>query len=168
MIIIALGSNKTFCGQLPGEIVTKAMDALVDFGSGQRRSSLYSSPAWPDPTEPPYVNAVTSFEQSHYTPEQLLASLHAVEDAFGRERAYLQDPALRYAPRTLDLDLIAYHGEAREGAAESLHLPHPALAERDFVLLPLREISPSWQHPESSLSVEEMISALPQVTATRI
>jgi len=168
MIIIALGSNKPFCGQLPGEIIAKAMEALADFGTGQKRSSLYSSPAWPDPAEPSYVNAVTAFDQSHYTPEQLLIALHAVEDAFGRERAYLQDPTLRYAPRTLDLDLIAYHDETRDDGSEGLLLPHPAIAERDFVLLPLCEISPSWQHPESSLSVDQMISALPQVTATRI
>lgn len=168
MIIIALGSNKPFCGQLPGEVVAKAMDALAEFGTGQRRSSLHSSPAWPDPAEPPYVNAVTTFDQSEYGPEELLAALHAMEDAFGRERAYLQEPALRYAPRTLDLDLIAYHHERRAGAADSLQLPHPALAQRDFVLLPLREIAPSWQHPESSLSLEEMISALPEVSATPI
>ncbi|GGD02847.1 2-amino-4-hydroxy-6-hydroxymethyldihydropteridine pyrophosphokinase [Aquisalinus flavus] len=168
MIIIALGSNKSFCGQPPGEIIVKAMNALADFGTGQKRSGLYLSPAWPDPSEPPYVNAVTAFDQSHHTPEEMLAALHTIEDGFGRERAYRQNPSLRYAPRTLDLDLIAFHGERRANGPNGLHLPHPALSRRDFVLLPLQDIVPSWQHPESSLSVDEMISALPQVTATRI
>lgn len=168
MIIIALGSSKSFCGQLPGEIVAKAMDALADFGTGQKRSGLYSSPAWPDPSEPSYVNAVTAFDQSHYAPEELLAALHAVEDGFGRERAYRQNPSLRYAPRTLDLDLIAFSDARRDGGPDGLLLPHPALSQRDFVLLPLEEIVPSWQHPESGLSVKDMIAALPQVTATRI
>ncbi len=121
-------------------------------------SSLYHTPAWPDPADPPFVNAAAAVE-TDLTPEALLAVLHAVETGFGRQRW------LKNAPRTLDLDLIAYNGERRSGLGGSLELPHPRLAEREFVLAPLSDIAPDWRSPETGKTVLEMLADLPTRTA---
>lgn len=68
-----------------------------------------------------------------------MAALGRIEDAFGRERS------VRNAPRTLDLDLIAYG--RLSGDLQGLILPHPRAAERRFVMGPIAEIAPAWTHP---------------------
>ncbi|WP_431273723.1 2-amino-4-hydroxy-6-hydroxymethyldihydropteridine diphosphokinase [Variovorax ureilyticus] len=96
------------------------------------RSSLYRS-APVDATGPDFINAVVELETG-LEPEPLLRELQRLELGAGRERPY------RNAPRTLDLDLL-YHGDVTM-ATEALALPHPRIAERAFVLLPLAEIAP--------------------------
>ena len=143
MILIAAGSNLPFCGLDSQHIVLKAIQALGRMSHLKTVSSLYESPAWPDPSDPPFVNAVAEIG-TNLSPEALLAALHALEAGFGRRRS------VRNAPRTLDLDLLAYHDEVRPheaGGAGGLVLPHPRLAERAFVTVPLAEIAPRWRHP---------------------
>lgn len=88
--------------------------------------------------QPEYRNGVAIVE-TDCGPEAVLECLLRVEAALGRERA------ARNAPRTLDLDLIAYGREVRAG--EGLTLPHPRAHERLFVMGPLAEIAPDWRHP---------------------
>lgn len=101
------------------------------------RSSLYRS-APVDATGPDYVNAVAAVD-TRLPAEALLARLHEIEQAGGRERPY------RNAPRTLDLDLLLW-GE-RICATPALVLPHPRLHLRAFVLEPLAEIAPDLRIP---------------------
>jgi len=70
------------------------------------------------------------------SPEDLLSRCQEIEQRFGRTRGE------RNGPRTLDIDLLWYEGEARESAA--LTLPHPELEERSFVLAPLAELAPDF------------------------
>ena len=119
-------------------------------------SSLYRSDAWPDPAGPAYVNAALRLETS-LSPEEVMAALLAIEAGFGRQRS--DDPALRYAPRSLDLDLLDYEGERREGV--DLMLPHPRLDDRIFVLKPLNEIAPDWQHPLTGREIGELLAEAP-------
>jgi 2-amino-4-hydroxy-6-hydroxymethyldihydropteridine diphosphokinase len=153
MILVAAGSNLPFCGVDSQHIVLRAFRAVGRMSRVKRVSSLYESPAWPDPADPAFVNAVAEIETS-LSPEALLAGLHAIEAGFGRLRSE------RNAPRTLDLDLIAYHDEIRGGEDAALILPHPRLTGRAFVLAPMAEIAPDWRHPVSGETARELATQL--------
>lgn len=119
--------------------VRAALDALdaVPATRCVARSSLYRS-APIDSSGPDYVNAVAELRTA-LEPEALLAELQAIESRFGRERPFPN------APRTLDLDLLLV-GQRRV-ATPTLTLPHPRLAERAFVIVPLAEIAPDLAPP---------------------
>jgi 2-amino-4-hydroxy-6-hydroxymethyldihydropteridine diphosphokinase len=102
-----------------------------------RASSHYRS-APIDSAGDDYVNAVACLDTG-LDPHQLLAALHAIEQAHGRERPY------RNAPRTLDLDLLLHGGQTI--LSPTLCVPHPRMLERAFVLAPLLEIAPDIEVP---------------------
>ncbi len=113
-----------------------------------KRSGWWRSAAWPDPTAPPYLNGV-AIVRTALTPIQAMQALLRLETAFGRRRS---EPN---APRTLDLDLIAY-GRQVSRRRPDLVLPHPRAAERRFVMGPLAEIAPDWRDPVSGQSAEAL------------
>ena len=104
------------------------------------RSRWWRSAAWPDPKGEEYRNGVAIVE-ANGPPAAVLEALFAIERSFGRIRG------LPNAPRTLDLDLVAYGREVSGGPG--LILPHPRAHERLFVMGPLAEIAPGWRHPLS-------------------
>lgn len=114
--------------------VAAAVAALGRLPGGQLRqvSSTYRS-APVDAAGPDFFNAVVALDTLS-SPEELLAALQAIEQAFGRQRPY------RHAPRTLDLDLLLHADAVR--STPCLTLPHPRLHLRAFVLQPLLEIAP--------------------------
>ncbi|MFO1279768.1 MAG: 2-amino-4-hydroxy-6-hydroxymethyldihydropteridine diphosphokinase [Burkholderiaceae bacterium] len=114
--------------------VTNALQSLDGLPGTRllRRSSLYRS-APLEASGPDFINAVAALQTRLSAPE-LLVALQGLENAAGRSRPYPN------APRTLDLDLLLY-GDARMDSPV-LTVPHPRLAERAFVLLPLAEIAP--------------------------
>jgi 2-amino-4-hydroxy-6-hydroxymethyldihydropteridine diphosphokinase len=111
-----------------------AMQQLGEAGGIEvvARSSRYRT-APMDSSGPDYINAVVELRTVLSAPD-LLACLHGIEAAAGRERPY------RNAPRTLDLDILLF-GESSIASA-SLTVPHPRMALRAFVLIPLHEIAP--------------------------
>nr|WP_225561630.1 2-amino-4-hydroxy-6-hydroxymethyldihydropteridine diphosphokinase [Rhodanobacter sp. DHB23] len=115
--------------------VLDAMDALARLPHTRllRRSRLYRTPPWGVLAQPPFVNAAALLETG-LEPHALLDALLAIEQRAGRVRAE------RNGPRTLDLDLLHMDGVQLDDAR--LTLPHPRIAERAFVLLPLAELSP--------------------------
>lgn len=158
MILIGLGSSLPLCGRPPQDVIRLAASALDAHFGVAALSRLYASPAWPDPADPPFVNAALALRDAP-EPEALLASLHAIEAAFGRRRSR------KNAPRTLDLDLLAYGDVVRNGA---FALPHPGLRTRDFVLAPLADIAPAYRPPLSDQSVSALLAALGAVATVPI
>ncbi len=153
MIVIALGANLVSPAGPPAATIAAALDALAQRGVRiDAVSALFATPAWPDPSDPPFINADIRVDTAH-SPAELMAILHRIESAYGRTRS------VRNAPRTLDLDLIDYHGRVQEGPPT---LPHPRMAERGFVLVPLSDIAPDWRHPVTGYSVTELIAVLPE------
>lgn len=102
------------------------------------QSDLWRSKAWPDPSQPEYLNAVFAIA-TQLSATELMRTLLEIEQSFGRERS------VPNAPRTLDLDLIAYGDEVID--APDLIVPHPRAAERRFVMGPLSQLAPNWVHP---------------------
>jgi 2-amino-4-hydroxy-6-hydroxymethyldihydropteridine diphosphokinase len=153
MIVIALGANLDSPAGPPAATIAAALDALAQSGVEiEAVSAFFATPAWPDPSDPPYVNAVIGVETAH-SPVELMDILHKIESVYGRTRSAKNEP------RTLDLDLIDYHGRVEQGPPT---LPHPRMAERAFVLIPLSDIAPDWRHPVTGRSVAELIAALPE------
>ena len=151
--IIAFGANLPSRAGSPERTIRAALVELERAGLVfERVSKLYASPAWPDPTEPRFVNAVARV-RTNLAPIRLLELLHETETAFGRTRS------VRNAPRTLDLDIVDYGSRVEEGPPT---LPHERLAVRPFVLVPLAEIDPRWRHPVTRETVVAMLTALPQ------
>ncbi|MGH6887616.1 MAG: 2-amino-4-hydroxy-6-hydroxymethyldihydropteridine diphosphokinase [Rhizomicrobium sp.] len=152
MILIGLGANIPSQAGAPDETLRAALRELRIRAVPVRAvSSLYGSPAWPDPRDPCFVNAVARIETG-LDPARLLALLKEIERAFGRVSTS------RNAPRPLDLDIVDYDGRIEGGLPT---LPHPRMHERAFVLVPLSKIAPDWHHPVTGASVTELIANLP-------
>jgi len=159
MILIALGANLASAVGRPEETLRAALASLDARGiTVEKQSGFYQSEAWPNPSDPPFVNAVANV-RTNLKPADLLRVLHEVEAEFGRE------PGARNAPRTLDLDLIDYDHRIEHGDPE---LPHPRMEDRAFVLIPLRDIAPEWRHPETGRTVGELIAGLGPVKVTPV
>lgn len=132
---IGLGGN---LGAVAGTIeqALRALDALP----GSRllaRSRLYRTPAWGVTEQPDFLNAAALLETT-LPPQALLEDLLAIERDAGRDRE--APDAKRWGPRALDLDLLLYGEETID--LPGLHVPHPHLHERAFVVVPLAEIAP--------------------------
>jgi 2-amino-4-hydroxy-6-hydroxymethyldihydropteridine diphosphokinase len=97
-----------------------------------------------------FLNTALQIETS-LTPQQLLVTCLAIEDEFGRSRP------VRWAPRTLDIDILFYADQVI--CEENLSVPHPRVQERSFVLAPLREIAPDLRHPLLDQTVSELAAA---------
>lgn len=103
------------------------------------QSDIYRSAPMGEPDQPHYCNAACSIETT-LTPPQLMDLLLAIERGAGRVR-----DGRKWGPRVLDLDLLHYEGVTLN--SESLTLPHPGIAQRNFVLWPLAQIAPSLTIP---------------------
>lgn len=115
-------------------------------------SRLYRSAPMGPADQPDYINAVAMLD-TRLSPIELLDALQAIEQAQGRVRG-----AERWGPRTLDLDLLLYGTERIE--SERLLVPHPGMAERNFVLYPLSELSPELVLPDGR-SLRQLLAACP-------
>ena len=115
-------------------------------------SSIYATAPWGNTNQPGFLNQSLLVDVDD-TPQHLLARCQELEQRAHRVREE------RWGPRTLDLDLLDCHGVVVE--TEALRLPHPRMAERAFVLEPLREVAPDWRHPASGQAALELLAALP-------
>ena len=129
---VGLGSN---LGQ-PAAQLREAIDRLARLPDTRliATSRLWASPPLGPPGQPDYVNAVAGL-LTRREPRDLLGGLQAIEQAMGRSR-----PPVRWGPRLIDLDLLAFGNETLD--EPGLTVPHPGLHQRDFVLYPLAEIAP--------------------------
>ena len=107
-------------------------------GPIQKQSSIFETEAWGFKDQPAFYNQALYIETA-LSPEELMAMLLAIEVSMGRERL------IPLGPRTIDLDIIYFNQTIID--TPGLTIPHPRLAERNFVLAPLVEIAPDFVHP---------------------
>lgn len=151
-VLISLGANIPSHAGHPAQTLKAALAALSRAGVEVIAvSPFYETQAWPDPSDPPFTNAVAAVK-TRLQPLALLTLLHEVETTFGRKRS------VPNAARSLDLDLLDYAGMVLDG---SVILPHPRIAQRRFVLEPLKAVVPDWRHPVSGQDLEALLKALP-------
>jgi len=150
---IAMGANLPSPIGPPAATLADAVERLGSLGRVVRRSSLYSTAPVGFADQPRFVNAVVAL-QTGLAPRTLLVRLLAIERDYGRERVL----GAVNGPRTLDLDILMM-GDLRLCESE-LELPHPRLAERAFVLIPLCEIAPQIIEPRHHVPVAELLQRL--------
>ncbi len=147
---IAFGSNLGDRAQ----VLSSASDRLGRLGRVVARSSVYETEPVGYRDQPAFLNAVLALD-TQLEPLPLLHALLAIERELGRDRSH----GIANRPRTVDLDLLLMGDSVV--AQEELTLPHPALAERRFVLAPLAEIAPQLRHPQSNQTMAELLALLP-------
>ena len=124
-----------------------------------RHSSFYRTAPWGMQDQPDFINAVAELA-TRLSADALLQQLLAIERRHGRERS-----GPRWGPRLIDLDLLTY-GDC-EIDLEGLQVPHPRIAERAFVLLPLAELAPQLEIPGQG-RVIELLKALDDSDCVRL
>ena len=142
---VGLGSN---LGDRAGYLLL-AVRGMLDAGLDViRLSSIYETEPVENEEQPAFLNMVAELRGSTLpSPEQTLARLLQIEDSLGRTRT---------VPRTIDLDLLIFKDQ--QSNTEFLKLPHPRIAARRFVLVPLNELVPNLVHPVTGKTIRELLA----------
>ncbi|MBP5856459.1 2-amino-4-hydroxy-6-hydroxymethyldihydropteridine diphosphokinase [Marivibrio halodurans] len=154
-VLIALGAN---LGDRRAHLA-RAVEALRADMALDALSRLYETAPMYVADQPAFLNMAVR-GRTALAPRALLDRLKEIEDALGRETTY------RNGPRAIDLDIL-YHGD-RIVSDDRLTVPHPRIAERAFVLVPLMDIAPDWIDPARGESVRAMHDAVPGRDTVRL
>jgi 2-amino-4-hydroxy-6-hydroxymethyldihydropteridine diphosphokinase len=150
---IGMGGNLASWAGSPEATLAAAVLRFDALGRVTHRSSLYSTEPVGFAKQPRFINAVIALE-TELEAQELLKSLLAIEQEFGRDRS----AGFTNGPRTLDLDILLF--DDLQIAEAGLEIPHPRMAERAFVLIPLNEIAPHMVDPESGQTISQLLESL--------
>ncbi len=148
--LIAFGGN---LGDVRNAFATARR--LLEAPPGNRITAVsrcYRTPPLGPGDQPEYLNAVVRLE-TPLSPEALLELMQGIERRLGRTRS-----EVRWQARTIDLDLLDFNGIVLD--SPRLVLPHPRMHRRQFVLRPLCDIAPDWQHPRMHTSASALLARL--------
>ena len=156
MKIVALGSNLPHPEYgSPRAVLEQVIACLPDYDIKLvQQSRWYATKPVPVSDQPDFVNGVIEVAYDG-TADALLSTLHEIEARFGRVRGVIN------AARIIDLDLIDFDNQTSEAGTGGPVLPHPRMHERRFVLRPLCDFAPDWQHPKLAQTAAELLQGLP-------
>lgn len=155
-LVLHLGSN---LGE-PAQNLLKARESLVlVFGTVEQASKIYLTQPWGKPDQNDFLNQVLVFE-TNLLPMQCLDRIQSVESALGRK------PAARWDARIIDIDILFYGNQVMQNP--QLTIPHPHIPARKFVLIPVCEILPDWEHPQLHRSMKTLLKQCNDPLSVRI
>lgn len=143
IVYLALGSN---LGDRLANL-KQAIASLTPQMQVKAKSAVYETPPWGYVDQPRFLNQVVRVK-TYLEPEPLLKHIKRLEIALGRKET------VPNGPRSIDIDILFYDDLVLDTG--SLHIPHPRLEERAFVLVPLMDIAPDLVHPVGKKTVREM------------
>lgn len=144
LMYLSLGSNLSdrFAN------LRRAVDELQNHVTVTAVSPVFATEPWGDTDQPPFLNICVAVV-GDLSPHEMLHQIKAIERKMGRE------PSHRWGPRLIDIDILFHDKLILQD--EELTIPHPHIAERAFVLAPLAVIIPDFRHPQTGISVQEML-----------
>ena len=156
MIILCLGSNLSSKYGDRFQNLNLAISSLEAYGIQLvKKSSFYESLSYPNIKDPKFINIAISVA-TKLPPIDLMSVLILIEKNLERKRNKKNDP------RTCDIDIIDYNNQIIDFKYENLNLkiPHEKMIYRNFVLIPLKEIAPDWEHPKTKENINTLIEKL--------
>ena len=156
MIFLGLGSNLSSSFGDRFVNIKLAISYLEEYGINViKKSSFYETPSYPNNQNPKFINAVIIVE-TIMPPIKLMSALILIEEKLERKRFKKNDP------RTCDIDIIDYNSRILKLKFNNLEftVPHKKLTLRNFVLFPLKEISPMWKHPKTKEIISDLVQTL--------
>ena len=156
MIFLSLGSNLSSKLGDRFDNLLEAISHIENIGINlDKKSSFYETPSYPDKDNPKFINIMISVK-SNFSPGELMSELIDIEKKLGRKRVKKNEP------RICDIDIIDYKSMIinTKHKNKKLIIPHQKLESRNFVLFPLKEIAPYWQHPKTKEFISTIISKL--------
>ena len=125
--------------------------AFAPHGRILAASPVYETAPWGYTDQPAFLNQVLEVE-TDLAPAELMAALQRLEVDLGRVASF------RYGPRRIDVDILLYDNLVLE--TPDLLIPHPRLAERAFVLVPLADLAPELRHPTLDKTIRDLLSGV--------
>ena len=145
-ILLSLGTNM---GHKLENLETCVMAIHNDIATVVEVSKVYETPAWGFESDVFYNCAIVI--HTHKSAQKILSEVQKLEKKLGRIRTNTE----QYEPRSIDIDIISFNDEIIE--TDNLKIPHIHLQKRKFVLFPLNDIAPKWNHPKLNKTISELL-----------
>ena len=134
------------------QLIKAKKDITQQIGKIIRQSGIYSTAAWGNTNQPDFLNQVIIAETT-LTAEQTMQTILYIEKIMGRIRTK------KNAPRIIDIDILFFNKEIID--TKELTVPHPQIQNRNFVLVPLNQLSPNFKHPVLNKTIHQLLRICP-------
>jgi 2-amino-4-hydroxy-6-hydroxymethyldihydropteridine diphosphokinase len=148
-LYLLLGSNM---GNSRQQFVKAKKNITKQIGAISRQSNLYSTAAWGNTNQPDFLNQVI-ITTTKLTAAQTMQTILTIEKEMGRIRTK------KNAPRIIDIDILFFNKAII--TEKDLQVPHPQLQNRNFVLVPLNQLSPNLKHPVLNKTIHQLLRVCP-------